>query len=174
MQDLSIRPLLAADIHPISAAFAELGWNKPVSKYKSYLAEQESGRRVVLVAELQAVFAGYLTVCWYSHYPPFLEAGIPEIVDLNVLPHFRRAGIGTRLMDVAESRISTVSPLAGIGVGMSVDYGAAQRMYVLRGYVPDACGLMYGGQPVTYYQKYMVDDDLCLYLTKQLPPAGVG
>jgi hypothetical protein len=122
----------------------------------------------VLVASLQSVFAGYLTICWQSHYLPFQEADIPEIVDFNVLPYFRRIGIGSRLMDAAEAGIALVSPLAGIGVGMTADYGAAQRMYALRGYLPDARGLMHDHQPVTFGLDVRVDDDLCLYFTKKL------
>jgi GNAT superfamily N-acetyltransferase len=163
-----IRPLLLSDIEPIAAAFTAIGWNKPASQYQAYLAEQEAGQRVVLVAIVETVFAGYLTICWQSLYPPFREAKIPEIVDFNVLPDFRRHGIGSRLMGEAEARIAEVSPLAGIGVGMTADYGAAQRIYARRGYLPDARGLMYDHHPVQYGQDVRVDDDLCLYFTKQL------
>ena len=140
---LTIRLLQSSDIQPIATAFAELGWDKPASQYEQYLSEQESGQRVVLVAHsgvqnLQTLdFAGYVTICWQSHYPPFREANIPEIVDFNVLPRFRRQGIGAALMDEAENRIARVSPVVGLGVGMTADYGSAQRMYVRRGYIPD-------------------------------------
>jgi ribosomal protein S18 acetylase RimI-like enzyme len=53
-----------------------------------------------------------------------------EIVDFNVRPDLRRRGIGTRLMDEAEALIATRSPIAGIGVGLGLDYGPAQRLYV--------------------------------------------
>jgi GNAT superfamily N-acetyltransferase len=168
----TIRLLQTSDIAPIAAAFAELGWNKPASQYEQYLSEQEVGQRVVLVAwaELQRLqtleFAGYVTVCWQSHYPPFREANIPEIVDFNVLPKFRRQGIGAALMDEAESRVAAVSPVVGLGVGMTSDYGAAQRMYAKRGYIPDGRGLHSRGQPIQYGQSVPVDDDLVLYFTK--------
>ncbi len=113
-------------------------------------------------------FAGYVTICWKSHYRPFRQAHIPEIVDFNVLPQFRRRKIGSRLLDEAERRIAEVHPVAGIGVGMTADYGAAQRMYVLRGYVPDGHGLMYEGHPAKYGKQITVDDDLALYFTKTL------
>ncbi len=114
------------------------------------------------------MFAGYLTVVRDSDYPPFVEASVPEIRDLNVLPLFRRRGIGTCLMDETERRIATRSATAGIGVGMTSDYGAAQQMYVLRGYVPDGRGLCAHEKPVNWGDIILVDDDLVLFLTKSL------
>ena len=168
MNSITLRSLMPQDIAPMAADFAALGWNKPASQYERYLAEQEAGQRAVQMAFSGEIFCGYLTVCWQAHYRPFREANIPEIVDFNVLPVFRRLGIGSMLMDAAEQMIAQVSPLAGIGVGMTADYGAAQRLYVLRGYVPDGRGLMYEGHPINYGKSLPVDDDLCLYFLKEL------
>jgi ribosomal protein S18 acetylase RimI-like enzyme len=168
--DLTLRLLGAQDIDTISAAFTAIGWHKPPSLYQVYLAEQEAGGRVVLVARVKGAFAGYVTIRWESDYAPFREQGIPEIVDLNVLPPFRRRGIGSALLDEAERRIAERSPVAGIGVGLYADYGAAQRMYVLRGYVPDGRGLCYAGRQVLPGKTAAVDDALTLHLTKDLVP----
>lgn len=164
----TIRLLEARDIPQIAEAFKELGWNKPASQYERYLTEQKANSRTVYVAFIQAEFAGYLTICWESHYRPFREKNIPEIVDFNVLPKFRRMGLGTRLMEQAEMEIGTVSRVAGIGVGLTPDYGAAQRLYVLRGYVPDGLGLHWRDHHVRDREEVIVDDDLALYLTKEL------
>ena len=172
MSEIVIRNLLASDIDSIAAAFARLGWNKPAAQYERYFSEQQAGDRLVLVAMLEAVFAGYVTIVWQSHYRPFREAGLPEIVDFNVLPHFRKRGIGSRLLDQAEMQIAAVKDQAGIGVGMTADYGAAQRMYVRRGYIPDGRGLMVEGLPVIYGKTLLVDDDLCLFFTKKLSPGA--
>ena len=91
----SIRLLESADIPQIAKAFEKLGWHKPASQYEHYLMEQAIDVRDVYVAFVEDQFAGYLTICWNSSYPPFQEAEIPEIVDFNVLPEFRRQGIGT-------------------------------------------------------------------------------
>jgi Acetyltransferase (GNAT) family len=93
---------------------------------------------------------------------------IPEIQNFNVLPRFRRRGIGTRLMDEAEQKVSERSGVAGIGVGMSPDYGAAQRLYVLGGYVPDGRGLTSNGSTVRQGDEITVNDRMVLYLTKTL------
>lgn len=163
-----IRLLEAEDIPLIAEAFRELGWNKPASQYQRYLMEQQLKKRLVYVAFVEGKFAGYLTICWRSGYGPFRAGKIPEIVDFNVLPEFRRLGVGTLLMDEAEVEISRVSSLAGIGVGMTADYGAAQKMYVLRGYIPDGRGLHWRDHNVRYREEVIVDDDLALYFTKVL------
>lgn len=166
--NLFIRPLDNQAIPQIAEVFKQLGWNKPASQFERYLIEQELEIRDVYVAFMDEQFAGYLTICWTSSYEPFQKEGIPEIVDFNVLPKYRRQGIGTALMDKAESEIAKQSLIAGIGVGMDPDYGAAQRLYVLRGYVPDGRGLHYKDRQVHHGQELTVDDSLALYLTKKL------
>jgi len=161
-----IGPLAAGDIAEIADAFAALGWNKPAAQYQRYLAEQAAGTRDVLVARGDGKFCGYVTVNWRPDYPPFRDAGIPEVQDFNVLPVYRRRGIGTRLMDEAERTAYARAAVVGIGVGLHHDYGAAQRLYVLRGYVPDARGITAHGRRVNWGDDVKVDDDLVLFLTK--------
>ena len=163
-----IRLLESNDIPQIAKAFQQLGWDKPALQYERYLMEQVLEIRDVYVAFIEARFVGYLTICWTSSYEPFRKKNIPEIVDFNVLPKFRRQGIGTQLMDKAESEIAKVSPIAGIGVGMTPDYGAAQRLYILRGYVPDGRGLWHRGHYPQHGEEITVDDNMALYLTKEL------
>jgi hypothetical protein len=51
---------------------------------------------------------------------------------------------------------------------MPHDYGPAQRLYVLRGYVPDGRGLMDHEQPVVYGKSITVGHELAIYFTKKL------
>lgn len=165
---LIIRTLEARDIHPIADAFTALGWNKPASQYEDYLTQQNTGQRVIFVALVDDVFAGYVTVSWLSAYPPFRMHNIPEIQDFNVLPVFRRLGIGSRLMDEAEQIVGERTNIVGIGVGMHPGYGSAQRMYVRRGYMPDGLGLFYHDHFVQPGESVLVDDSLTLQFTKRL------
>ena len=167
-KQLKIRSLTDSDCEQIYSAFREQGWEKPISLYQSYLDFQTSGKRDILVAELEGDFAGYLTILWESEYGPFKEKGIPEINDFNVLEKFQRRGIGSRLMDEAESRIKQRSPFAGIGFGVTKDYGKAQILYIKRGYVPDGNGMVRNHLPLNYGEQVTVDDDLAIYLTKKL------
>ena len=54
---------------------------------------------------------------------------------------------------------------------MTPDYGAAQKMYVLRGYVPDGRGLTQNFDPVRYKQPIVVDGSTVLWFTKDLKRA---
>jgi GNAT superfamily N-acetyltransferase len=167
--DLSLRPLALSDAPVIAAAFAELGWpGKTLSQYQRYVAQQSTGERDTIVAAMAGRFAGYICVTWTSGYRPFREAGIPEIQDFNVLAAYRRQGIGGALMDAAEELASTRSAIVGLGVGLYADYGSAQRMYAKRGYVPDGRGIMYDGEPVPPGESVRIDDDTCLYYTRDL------
>ena len=45
-------------------------------------------------------------------------------------------------------------------------YGAAQRLYSKRGYLPDGSGVWYRDAPMEPYGPCAADDDLVLYLWK--------
>lgn len=161
-----IRLMDESDPETMSAAFTTLGWHKPPALYQRYLTEQEEGKRLAFLAEWRAEFAGYVTLEWVSDYRPFAERQIPEISDLNVLPAYRRQGIGNALLDRAESAASARSKVVGLGVGLYSDYGAAQRIYVRRGYLPDGRGIMYRNQPVEPGATIPIDDEAALMLTR--------
>ncbi len=166
-----IRTLIGEDIVAISRAFNQIGWNKPASLFEKYLKEQELGARVVWVAQVHDEFVGYVTLKWRSLYPSFYEQNIPEIMDLNVLPAFRKMGIGSLLLDTAEELAATRSEVVGIGVGLYAGedggYGAAKRLYVKRGYIPDGKGVTYNYEPMIPGNSYPLDDDLVLWFTKK-------
>jgi|ERR1700733_9980723 GNAT superfamily N-acetyltransferase len=165
---LQIRSLDRHDVRVIAAAFRSIGSVQSEAKYQLYLEQEAAGSRVCLVATVDGEFAGYVTINWRPTYPGFAELEIPEIQDLNVLPTFRRRGIANRLLDLAEAQAARRSSVVGIGVGLHAGYNAAQRLYGLRGYVPDGRGVTYRDQYVGQYVQVMLDDDLVLHLTKQL------
>ena len=172
INQIQIRPLIEEDIATIFEAFNPIGWNKPASLFEGYLKEQEAGERLVWVAQLKDEFAGYVTLKWQSQYPAFKAQNIPEIMDLNVLPAYRKMGIGSMLLDCAEKEAATKSQMIGIGVGLYAGedggYGAAQRLYVKRGYLPDGKGVTYNYEPTIPGNSYPLDDDLVLWFTKRL------
>ena len=167
-QLLLLRKIKKSDPPKISQAFLSQGWNKPTSQYEQYFQYQENGERDIIIAELDGAFAGYLTIKWKSDYPPFQEKGIPEIVDFNVLKKYQRHSIGTRLMNEAENRIQKVSEFAGIGFGVYQDYGAAQILYIKRGYIPDGRGLIQNSVSLKYGDSITIDDSIVFCLIKKL------
>jgi len=165
---ISVTRLTDTDIPEIAAAFAALGWNKPASQYWNYLDQQTKNERMVLVARMDGVFSGYVTLLFESHHGEFEAIGAPEIADFNVLPAYRNRGIGSALMDAIEEEAQSKNSIVGIAVGLTADYGAAQRMYVKRGYIPTGAGLFADGKAPSYGEQVTVDDGLLLTFTKKL------
>jgi GNAT superfamily N-acetyltransferase len=164
---LEIRTMRTADAKALFDAFARAAWHKPIALFDRYFCEQETGDRLVLIAEDGDGVCGYLTIVWRP--TPRQDAPVvPEISDFNVLPSHRRRGIGTSLMDAAEARVAHEASDVALGVGLYGDYGSAQRMYAKRGYIPDGKGLHYRGAVVAAGATLRVDDELLLYLTKHL------
>jgi len=165
---MKIRSFAEEDIPTITTSFANADWPKSTSTFQTYWQEQEEGVRHVWVAHVDQQFAGYITLKWESNYKPFSDQNIPEIMDLNVLPLFRRNGVGARFLDTAEAMAATKTNQVGIGVGLYSDYGSAQRLYIKRGYIPDGRGVTYNYQPITPGSNILLDDELVLWFVKQL------
>lgn len=146
----------------------QMGWTKRSGYFAECCQKQTMGELVLLVAHEAEVYMGHVKVIWHPNYAHFRDNNIPEIQDLNVLPQFRRQGIATQLVEAAEAIASERSPTVGIGFGLYAGYGPAQRMYILRGYVPDGRGVMVDGEPAQPGSTVQMDDDLVLYLTRRL------
>lgn len=169
VNQLSMVALSQSDLDEIVLAFEQIGWHKPKSIYETYLEEQSSGLRSVLIAREGGKFCGYVTLKWTSDYLSFSEKNIPEIADLNVLPQHQKKGIGTKLIQACENLAKGQGrAVIGLGVGLNSDYGNAQRLYVQLDYVPDGRGLHSKNIAAKYGEKVTVDDDLVIYLTKIL------
>jgi len=166
-KNFEIRELTDSDVDQLVSRFKSQRLEKPKSTFETYLAEQKSGERVCWVAYDRSNCAGYITLKWQSQYRPFQENNIPEIMDLNVLPLFRNKGIGSQLLDVAEKEAAERSSTIGIGVGLYKDYGAAQRLYVKRGYIPDGEGITCDYSFPKPGDTVRLDDDLVLWFTKK-------
>ncbi len=164
-----IRNMEEADVPLFVDAYTAQGWHPDIHEYHNRLKDQAEGRAFALAAVYQGQLAGGLYVYLSAHEGPFQGKGTPEIVDFNVLMKYQRNGIGNRLMDAAEQLAARYGDRVCLGVGLSKEYGSAQRMYVKRGYIPDGTGVWYRGKPCVQYETICtVDDDLCLFLSKQL------
>lgn len=165
---LHLRSLESVDAGKLSKAFADIGWSKPEAQFREYFREQEAGDRWVRIAEWDGALAGYVTLCWISGDPEFFRSGLPEIVDLNVLPEYRRHGIGSELLHAAEVEAATRATTVGLRVGLHPGYGAALRLYVRAGYQPDGTGASIDGEEVEEGAMVRLGDDLTIRMTKGL------
>lgn len=172
MDELSTRALSLQDTERLSEAFRAIGWSKPPAIFQQYLEEEGRGARWTRVAEWDGEAAGYVTIAWEPADPEFASRGIPEIMDLNVLPRFRNRGIGNALLAEAELKVSRRSSRVGIRVGLHPGYGAAQRLYVQRGYVPDGAGVVVNGLAPAEGSEIRLDDEATLRMIKRLPGAS--
>ncbi len=165
---IKIRKMLESDITKFPAEFEKQGWHKPVEQYQMYYNEQENGTRKLFVADVDGNVAGYATLLSNDISGPFKDKNIPVIVDFNVLEKYQRNGIGTAIMDAIENCVKEYSAIICLGVGLHYGYGAAQRMYIKRGYIPDGSGVWFNGERLEQYEPCVNDDELILYLSKQL------
>ncbi len=168
MQHRTIEPLVLEDCAKFALLFQQIGWHKPISLFEQYLKEQNAGKKNVLVIKHKNDLLGYVTIQWESEYPFFKQRHIPEIKDFNILPAYQRQGFGSALLHYAEQLISQHSKRAGIGVGLTPDYGAAQILYIKSGYIPNGEGITQNLQTLVIGSKITVDDDTVLWLTKEL------
>lgn len=143
-------------------------WYTSNDYFNKCLEENIEGKRVTLLAHYADELAGCCHLLFSSDYPYFKDGNIPEINDLNTFPEFRRMGIASRMFDELESIASKRSRFIGVGVGLYKDYGNAQIMYNKRGYVMDGKGIVYKNIEVQPGEQATVDDDLLMYLIKEL------
>lgn len=164
---LEIRRMKESDIELVAEGFQGHNIPKSIGYITRCWEENQSGARITLLAFYKGEFAGGLHLLVRSNYPYFVENGIPEINDFNVIPPLRELGIGNALMDAVENIALTKYGCVGLGVGLYASYGPAQRMYAQRGYIPDGRGVVYKDLPVTPGTQVCLDDDLNLYFVKK-------
>ena len=162
-----IRKMIESDIKHLSQGFINQGWPGREEILARYFLEQESGEREVLVAEIDGAVAGYITILPSAKHGPFASI-YPELSDFNVFEPFRNKGIGNRLLEKAEQGVKRFSGKVCLGVGLHLGYGPAQRLYIKRGYIPDGTGVWYRNKPLEMGASCQNDDDLVLYLSKDL------
>ncbi len=164
---LIIRKMSEMDIMPICRA--ENNCTEEAATYlREQMENQRKGESEALLAVYQGNIAGYVFVYMRCPWGGFGGQGIPGIVDLHVLESYRRKGIATKLLDVAEQIAAQYHPQVYLDVCLSSKYGVAQRMYAKRGYLPDGKGVYYQEQVCPENAPCKNDNDLTICLIKNL------
>jgi GrpB-like predicted nucleotidyltransferase (UPF0157 family)/GNAT superfamily N-acetyltransferase len=138
-------------------------------KWTRYSHEHQKQIRTVYLVEKERKIIGYASLLRISKYPHFKRATIPEIHDMWIAQNWRNKGFGKRLIQHLEhSARAEGYQKMGIGVGLYADYGPAQQLYCRLGYSPDGYGVTYNYQPTVPGESYSLDDELLLWMTKNL------
>lgn len=121
-----------------------------------------------LLALYNGEIAGYVFVYYKCRWGGLANCELPCIIDLKVFEKYRRNGIATSLMNVAENIARRYSDKIYLDVCLNSEYGAAQRLYVKRGYVPDGKGIYYEEKVCDTNALCKNDDELTLCMVKEL------
>jgi len=161
---VDVRQTDEGDIESLYAFYAAI--NKQDDGYFETVFAKDC---VVLVAEKKNQIVGFGILNFEPKYSFYQKLEIPEIQDMNVLPEFRQQGIATALIESFEnlSRDQGAEHI-GISVGLTIDFGPAQRLYCKLGYMPDGNGVTLDREFVDDGQPVTVNDDLCLMMVKEL------
>ena len=167
MSEIKIRKMCQQDVKNLNEMFLKQGWEDRTVILQKYLIEQANKKRWVFVATADKKVMGYVTLISLAKNGPYKEK-YPEIVDFNVFEVFQKHGIGTKLLDKAETVAKTLDNIVTLGVGLHQGYGAAQRLYIKRGYIPDGSGIWFNDKKLALNEPCLNNNELVLYLAKKL------
>ena len=120
-------------------------------------------------AMLDGQQVGSVLMNWAPKYRPFAVQGLAEVQELFVEAEYRQRGIGRAMVEYCEDLARDQGHTQiGIGVGLTGDYGAAQRLYARMGYIPDGQGVTYDRETVAKGDVRPIDDEMSLMLLKTL------
>jgi GNAT superfamily N-acetyltransferase len=169
VMQLSIRQCESGDISDLNQFVKSAAHLIENQYFESAFKEQLDNKRIIFLAFVDNVLAGYVHLNFHPLYAPFSRLNIPEIQDLFVLADYRRQGIGEHLILVSEKAAKEYGAESiGIGVGITGDFGSAQRLYIRMGYVPDGAGVVFDRQKVQSGDIRPIDDRLCLMVVKDI------
>lgn len=192
---IHIRKASREDVSALYDIYAQIGV-KDEDYFERCLAEQDKGNRdVFIISENVSHYSpppsdnksssflppaggglrrggddiGFCILNYQPRYAFYKRLNIPEIQDLNIVPNARRQGHAQSLIKHCEALVREKGhEMIGVSVGLSANYGPAQRLYAKLGYHPDGNGVTYDREPVAHAAQHPVDDDLCLMLVKVL------
>ena len=161
---LDIRQATEEDIPALYALYEVIG-----KKHEEYFESVLEKDCVILIASEDERDVGFGILNFEPKYSLYQKLDIPEIQDVNVIPDARQKGVATALVMAFENIADDQgAEKIGISVGLTKDYGPAQRLYVKLDYMPDGNGITYDREGVVFGQSYTADDDLCLMMVKDL------
>lgn len=161
---VDIRQATEDDISALYALYDLIG-----QKDAGYFEEVFKKDCLVLVASKGKQDIGFGVLNFEPKYNLYQRLEIPEIQDLNVIPEARQQGIATALIEAFENIARDQGAESmGVSVGLTKEYGPAQRLYCKLGYMPDGYGITYNREGIKSGELYPIDDDVALMMVKNL------
>lgn len=167
-EKIRIRSMELNEPQITSYPYTFLGKQSIINNYFNYCRVQEKGKTYIFSAEYDGKIVGYSKLKTQSTTGPFAGKSIPEIVDFTVFLEYQGRGFGNKILDVTEQAASKISNTISICIGLHQGYGAAQRIYARRGYIPDGSGVWFMGTPLEKYKNCCNNNELVIYLSKEL------
>jgi len=169
MSGFKIRKANSDDIPALYIVAEKMKASNEPNYFERCIQEYEAGKREIFLAVSASEILGYVQLIWSPIYNLFRRLEIPEIQDLSVIPTARNQGIGAALVEFCEEEAKKKGKEEiGIGFGLHSSFGAAQRLYIKKGYIPDGLGLCYNDQTIEIGSFKPVDDFLTLKLVKTI------
>ena len=153
MEAINIRPARKSDIKDILETFAV--WHKTKEQFANYLAKQDLGESILIIAiTTKNKVVGYANLFWRSRISQHHKQGIPEIVDLNVIPEYQRKGIASQLVHYIEQVVLEKSSSSiGIAVEPTNEYFPAKQLYKKLGYMEEGNSFLDDGTKILVFKK---------------------
>lgn len=165
--NITVRLMTYDDIPSICKADNDESENN-LTYLKNQLVNQDKQECSALVALYEGEIAGYVFLYYRCRWGGMANCNLPGVVDLIVFEKYRKKGIATVLMDVAEDIARNYNNKVYLDVCLNSEYGTAQRLYIKRGYVPDGKGVYYEEKVCETNAVCANDDELTLCLVKEL------
>ena len=167
--DYEIRPLAEEEIGLLER-YINFDWAAS-GKHRERFVKQQGGRVVYPVAWHENAPVGHALLQWDGSTDELIAPELdhcPDIEDLFVSPDYRSKGIGSQLLDFAES-LARRERYSRIGLGVGIDNPQARSLYEHRGYRDSGLGeYVTGGRYIDRDGREESWEEICNYLIKQL------
>ena len=161
----TVRAMRESDAAAFKYEYTLSGEIKSGETFNTLYARQRMKKVNVYVAEFECKLLGYIVV----NYETTLNGEVlVHIEDLFVLPLFRKCGVGQSLLDYAEREIVRRYDKVNASIGIGGIYGAAQRLFIKNGYMPDGQGARFNGRILQEGANATNTRNLCLKYSKEL------
>jgi GNAT superfamily N-acetyltransferase len=155
-------------IDDLLAAAAQLFFGGSEAEARANLDPFDPSETSFILAYVEGEPVGTVTIRLQPHCPPFREAAIPFIQNIEIRHDLRGKRYGSRVMEAVERLIGERSSKAGICVGLFDAYGAAQHLYGRRRYIPDGRGACHRFTPLRHGETIKLAHDHLIWLVKDL------